>query len=259
LYLSVHLCLVPVVLSAFTCTLSILPAIYSFKPPKIIKTMSQTAVVIGATGLTGNSLVTLLLHDARFGKVKVLLRAPSLKQRPGLEPVIVDFDDPENLAAALEGDVIFCCIGTTRRKAGSAEKFREVDFEIPVRCATIARRQGAQQFLLMSSIGASAYSRTLYLRTKGETEQAILQLGFPATHIFRPSFLLGARTEFRLGEFIAKYLVMVFFYFLQGKWKKYRPIKAANVAKAMIYAAVNNPSGQHVYESDAIKEMSQSV
>jgi uncharacterized protein YbjT (DUF2867 family) len=217
--------------------------------------MSQTAVVLGATGLTGNSLVTLLLHDNRFSKVKVLLRKPTLKQRPGLEPVIVDFDDEEGLTAALQGDVLFCCVGTTIAKAGSQEKFREVDFNIPVRCATIARRNNIPQFLLMSSIGANTKSRTFYLRTKGETEQAIEKLGFPALHIFRPSFLLGRRQEIRLGELIAYILVPVFYFFLHGSWRKYRPIKAGNVAKAMINAAINAPSGTHVYESDAIKEL----
>jgi uncharacterized protein YbjT (DUF2867 family) len=217
--------------------------------------MSQTAVVLGATGLTGNSLVTLLLHDNRFSKVKVLLRKPTLKQRPGLEPIIVDFDDEEGLSAALQGDMVFCCVGTTIAKAGSQEKFREVDFNIPLRCATIAHRNNIQQFLLISAIGANPASRNLYQRTKGEIEQAIEKLGFPALHIFRPSFLMGRRTEFRLGELIAYILIPVFYFFLQGSWRKYRPIKAANVARAMINTAINAPSGTHVYESDAIKEL----
>ena len=217
--------------------------------------MSQTAVVLGATGLTGNSLVTLLLHDKRFSKVKVLLRTPSLKQRPGLEPVIVDFDDTESLETALQGDVLFCCIGTTIAKAGTKENFRKVDFEIPVRCATIARRQGMKQFLLVSAVGANPTSVTFYSRVKGETEKAIESLGFPACHIFRPSVLLGARQEFRLGEWIGKFLILVFYFLLQGSWRKYRPIKAVNVAKAMINVACNTTSGTHVYESDAIKEL----
>lgn len=217
--------------------------------------MSQTAVVIGATGLTGNSLVTLLLHDNHFSKVKVLLRKPGLKQRPGLEPLIIDFDDEESLTATLQGDVIFCCIGTTIAKAGSQEKFREVDFNIPLRCATIARRNNIPQFVLMSSIGARESSRNFYQRTKGEIEKAIEALGFPALHIFRPSLLIGRRQEFRLGEFIAYLLIPVFYFFLQGNWRKYRPIKAVNVAKAMLNAAVSAPSGTHVYESDAIKEL----
>jgi uncharacterized protein YbjT (DUF2867 family) len=219
--------------------------------------MSQTAVVIGGTGLTGSHLVNLLLHDDRFSKVKVLLRSPSLKQRQGLEPIIVDYEDEENLQQALQGDALFCCIGTTIRQAGSREKFREVDFDIPVRCATIARRQGIKQFLLMSSVGASTISRNFYLRTKGETENAILSLGFPGLHIFRPSFLVGIRKKFRLGEWFAYMITGLFYFFLVGKWKKYRPIKAENVAHGMIYAAANTPSGQHVYESDKIREMAE--
>lgn len=217
--------------------------------------MPQTAVVIGATGLTGRHLVTLLLHSQHFSKVKVLLRSPSLKPRPGLEPVIVDFDDEGSLASALQGDVLFCCVGTTIRKAGSQQQFRKVDFEIPLRCATLARRQGTEQFLLVSSIGANARSRNFYLRTKGEVEQAVQQLGYPGLHIFRPSFLLGTRPEFRLGEWLIKCLVTVFFFLLQGSWKKYRGIKASNVAHAMVNAAVYTPSGTHIYESDAIGEL----
>ncbi|OMP80290.1 NAD(P)H-binding protein [[Flexibacter] sp. ATCC 35208] len=219
--------------------------------------MSQTAVVIGGTGLTGSHLVTRLLHDDRFSKVKVLLRTPSLKLRPGLEPIIVDFNDEEGLAQALTGDVMFCCIGTTIRQAGSQEKFRAVDHDIPVRCATIARRQGMKQFLLMSSIGASAISRNFYLRTKGETENGVMALAFPGYHIFRPSILVGLRRDFRLGEWFGYILTGLFYFFLLGRWKKYRPIKASNVALAMVYAAVNKPDGAHIYESDKIREMAE--
>lgn len=217
--------------------------------------MSQTAVVIGGTGLTGSHLVNSLLDDDRFSKVKVLLRTPSLQPRPGLEPIIVDFNDEESLSPALKGDIIFCCIGTTLRKAGSKAKFREVDFNIPVRCATIARRQGMPQFVLMSSIGASTTSRAFYARIKGETENAIMALGFPGYHIFRPSMLVGVRKEIRPGEWFGYLLASIFFFLLQGKLKKYRPVKAGNVALAMIHAAIHQPSGAHIHESDQIKPM----
>jgi uncharacterized protein YbjT (DUF2867 family) len=217
--------------------------------------MPQTAVVIGATGLTGTTLVTLLLHDPQFSKVRVLLRNPSFKQRPGLEVMLVDFNDEESLSGALEGDVIFCCIGTTIRQAGSKERFREVDFEIPVRCATLARRHGIQQFQLISATGANPRSRNFYQRTKGEVEQAIEKLGFPSLHIFRPSILLGVRKVFRLKEWLIILLVMVFYFLWQGRWRKYRPIKAANVARAMLSVAKKAPDGTHVYEYDAIKEL----
>lgn len=217
--------------------------------------MPQTAIVIGATGLTGSHLVNLLLHNPAFDKVKVLMRKPVLKQRPGLESIIVDFEDEESLSAALQGDVLFCCIGTTKRKAGGKEQFREVDFNIPVRCATLAKRHGFNQFLLMSSIGANVNSRFFYLRTKGEAEQAITRLGFNSMHIFRPSALLGKRDEPRPGDLLTQYLVQVFYFLLQGRWKKYRGIRASTVAKAMVAAGVKGESGTHIYESDAIKEM----
>ncbi|MCW3463605.1 oxidoreductase [Chitinophaga nivalis] len=216
--------------------------------------MNKTAIVIGATGLTGTHLVAALLQDPAFGKVKVLVRQPWAHQREKLETILVDFNDETQLAAALHGDALFCCIGTTIRKAGSQETFRQVDFDIPVRCATIAHRQGVRQFLLISSIGADNRSRNFYLRTKGETEAAILQTGFVSTCIFRPSFLIGQREEFRLGEWIAKYLIQLFYFLLQGKWKKYRGIKAATVAHAMVMAAKQDDTGTHIFESDAIQQ-----
>lgn len=220
--------------------------------------MNKTAIVIGATGLTGTHLVADLLHDPAFGKVKVLVRQPWVHARPKLESIIVDFDDEESLAAALHGDVLFCCIGTTIKKAGSQENFRAVDYGIPVKCAGIAKAQGVSQFLLMSSIGANPRSRNFYLRTKGETEAAIQQAGFRSVNIFRPSVLIGQRKEFRLGEWLGRYLFQLFYFLLQGRWKKYRGIKAATVANAMMIAAKENDEGVSIYESDAIQSMGES-
>lgn len=217
--------------------------------------MNKTAIVIGATGLTGTHLVAALLQDPSFSKVKILTRQPWAHPRPRLESIIVDFEDTESLAAALQGDVLFCCIGTTIKKAGSQEKFREVDYGIPVKCARIAREQGVSQFALISSIGANPHSRTFYLRTKGETEEAVQAMGFSSVYIFRPSVLIGTRKEFRFGELIGKYLIQLFYFLLQGRWKKYRGIKAATVANAMIAATKEAHTGVSVFESDAIQSL----
>ncbi|MGO4293818.1 NAD(P)H-binding protein [Chitinophaga sp. RAB17] len=217
--------------------------------------MNKTAIVIGATGLTGTHLVAALLQDPAFSKVKILIRQPWAHARPRLESIIVDFDDAERLASALQGDVLFCCIGTTIKKAGNQEKFREVDYGIPVKCARIAYEQGVSQFALMSSIGADPHARNFYLRTKGETEEAIQSLRFRGLYIFRPSVLIGSRKEFRLGERIGKYLIQLFYFLLQGRWKKYRGIKAATVANAMIAATKHADTGVSIFESDAIQSM----
>ncbi|MEI3798686.1 MULTISPECIES: oxidoreductase [unclassified Chitinophaga] len=220
--------------------------------------MNKTAIVIGATGLTGTHLVAALLHDPAFSKVKVLVRRPWAHARPKLESIIVDFEDEESLATALHGDILFCCIGTTIKKAGSQERFRAVDYDIPVKCARIAKEQGITQFLLMSSVSANPNSRNFYLRTKGATEEAIQKVGFHSVNIFRPSVLIGQRKEFRFGEWIGRYLIQLFYFLLQGRWKKYRGIKAATVANAMIIAAKENDEGVSIYESDAIQSMGES-
>lgn len=217
--------------------------------------MSKTAIVIGATGLTGTHLVAALLQDPSFSHVKILIRQPWAHPRPRLESVIVDFDDEESLATALQGDVLYCCIGTTIKKAGSQEKFRAVDYGIPAKCARIAHAQGVSQFALMSSIGANSHSRNFYLRTKGETEEAVQSVGFSGVYIFRPSVLIGSRKEFRLGEWLGKILIQLFYFLLQGRWKKYRGIKAATVANAMIAATKQANTGVSIYESDAIQSL----
>ncbi|SEW33690.1 oxidoreductase [Chitinophaga arvensicola] len=217
--------------------------------------MNKTAIVIGATGLTGTHLVAALLQDPAFSKVKILIRQPWAHPRPKLESIIVDFEDDDSLAPVLQGDVLFCCIGTTIKKAGSQESFRAVDYGIAVKCARIAKEQGVTQFLLMSSIGANPQSRNFYLRTKGETELAVQAAGFHSVSIFRPSVLIGSRKEFRLGEWLGKYLIQLFYFLLQGRWKKYRGIKAATVANAMIIAAKEHDEGVSIFESDAIQRM----
>ncbi|RAJ83287.1 uncharacterized protein YbjT (DUF2867 family) [Chitinophaga dinghuensis] len=217
--------------------------------------MEKTAIVIGATGLTGTHLVSALLHDGYYTHVRVLARKHAFNPRPGLESIIVDYEDEATLKNLLQGDVLFCCIGTTIKKAGTKENFRKVDFDIPVRCARIAHANGVKQFLVMSSIGANLYSRSFYLRTKGQLEAAIEGIGFASTSIFRPSFLIGQRQEFRFGEWISKYLIQLFYFLLQGRWKKYRGIKAATVASAMHKIAKKNEPGVAIYESDAIQEI----
>ncbi len=122
--------------------------------------MPGTAIVIGATGLVGALLVQELLKDSHFEKVKALVRKPLPFRDGKLEQIVVDFTDEAALQSVLHGDVLFCCIGTTIKKAGSQEAFTAVDYDIPVRCGTIARRNGITQFHLVSSIGAQASSKT---------------------------------------------------------------------------------------------------
>ncbi len=186
----------------------------------------KTAVVIGATGLTGHLLVEALLNDQRYEQVKVLVRNSFSVEHQKLKVLVTDFQSSASLAAGLKGDDVFCCIGTTIRKAGSQEAFREVDYDIPVKAAAIALQNGVNQFIVISSLGANAHSSNFYLRTKGEMEQAVLKVGLPKVVIVRPSMLLGDRKEVRVGEKIGQWLIIALGPLLIAGLKKYRGISS---------------------------------
>jgi uncharacterized protein YbjT (DUF2867 family) len=159
---------------------------------------------------------------------------------------VVDFSRLADDRDALASDVVICALGTTIKKAGSKERFREVDHDYPLAAARLALDAGARHFLLVSAIGASADSRVFYNRVKGELEDDLLALGFPLTTIVRPSLLLGDRSEFRLGEAVAGKLAFL----VPGR---YRPVQARAVARALVAEAHRTGPERRVVESDEIR------
>lgn len=149
---------------------------------------------------------------------------------------VVDF---EHLEAGFitAADDVFCCLGTTIGKAGSQDAFRKVDHDYPLALARLCKAAGAQQFLLVSSLGANARSSVFYSRVKGETERDIAATGLPKIVFMRPSFLRGERQEYRTGERVGAFLGGIIAPLLVGPLRKYRPIHADDVAAAMLYAA----------------------
>ncbi len=207
---------------------------------------AQTAVVIGASGLVGSLVVKQLLADDAFDKVRVLVRKPLQLSHAKLEQQVVDFSNYDDYQTKLgTGDCIFCCIGTTNANVkGNQTEYRKIDFDIPVNAARFGHEAGFEHYLLVSAMGANAQSRIFYSRLKGEVEEVIGTFQFKSFHIFRPSFLLGKRTEQRIGETIGKALSKLFAFIIPSK---YKPIEAEAVAKAMVTAAKKQNSGTAVY------------
>lgn len=212
----------------------------------------KTAVVLGATGLIGEHLVQELLQNEFFTKVRILVRRPIPLQHTKADIQIVNFRDEKDIAAKLDiGDVIFCCVGTTRKKVkGNKTEYRKVDYDIPIITARLGVQHGFSQYLLVSAIGANPLSGNFYLQLKGCVEEDVAAFPFEAIHIFRPSILLGARKEFRLGERLGQGLSKAFTFLMAGAWRKYRPIEASQVAHAMVEAANKEEPGVHVHEYD---------
>lgn len=209
----------------------------------------RTALIAGATGLTGGHLLRQLLGGADYGKVYALVRKTSLAAHPKLEEMAVDFAHMPRLPRV---DDAFCCLGTTIKKAGSKAAFRMVDFDYVMNFATAAKRSGARRFLVVSAIGADAGSSIFYSRVKGETENALQKIGFDALHIFRPSFLVGERQESRAGERIGIAAFSLAAPLMLGPMKKYRPVTAKSVADAMLKAANSDAAGVVMHDSALI-------
>lgn len=214
---------------------------------------SKTAVILGASGLVGNSLLHILLENPVYDKVIALARTSLDVLHHKLETHIIDFDEPESYTHLVNGDEIFCCLGTTIKKAGSQKAFKKVDYKYPVHFAEIAKMNGIKQFLLVSSIGADSDSSIFYLRIKGKCEDAIRRMGIVSVSIFRPASLSGERKEFRLGEKISLAFLNMFSFALQGRFAKYKPIGASRVAEVMYRVAQHPKAGCTVYESDEIQ------
>lgn len=210
----------------------------------------KVAIIAGATGLIGKQLLQLLLDDPEYHSVTSVVRSPADISHPKLKQIVVDFDQLEEYSNQLKGDVVFCCLGTTMKKAKSKEAFRKVDFHYPVELAKVTRAQGAQQFLIVSALGADKNSSIFYNKVKGETEEAVGGVGFQSYHIFRPSLLLGPRSEQRAGEDAAKAFYKFFAFLIPAKYKAIESIK---VAKAMQFYARSEDEGRNIHESKSMQ------
>lgn len=222
--------------------------------------IEQTALVIGATGLVGNFVVEELLKDESFKTVRILVRRSLKIIHPKLEERIVNFTDINDYAEKFGyGDVIFCCIGTTQNKVkGDKDAYEKIDFEIPLNAARMGIVNKFKKFLIVSAVGANESSSNFYLKLKGRTENALQQFAFQSISVFRPSILSGNRKEIRPAEKIMQSIIKVVSPLLIGSLKKYRAIKASDVAKAMVNESKRNDSGIHYFEYAAIINLAKS-
>jgi uncharacterized protein YbjT (DUF2867 family) len=211
----------------------------------------KTAIILGATGLVGREVVSLLEEDPAVMKVVLLVRrAPDRAVAAKTEVRIADFRNPSSYAANLQADALFSALGTTLKTAGSQQAQYEVDYTFQYEVAKAARAANVPTMALVSSLGATPSSRLFYSRIKGELERDVAALGFERTRIVRPSLLDGDRAEKRFGEGLSRTL-MRGLGVIPGI-SKYRSIPVRTVAAAMI-ALVRDPTpGLKVVDSNEL-------
>jgi uncharacterized protein YbjT (DUF2867 family) len=218
----------------------------------------KTPIIIGATGLVGNELLQQLIADKEVDKIKVFVRKPIPATHPKIEQHVIDFDNSNSYSNLVTGDVLYCCMGTTIKTAGSQEAFKKVDFQYPFDFGKIAKQNGVKTYVLVSSLGADKTSNNFYLRTKGEIEADLTNLKFESLVIVRPSMLLGNRKEFRLGELIGKVVMKTLSFLFFGFLKRYKAIEAEDVAKAMIKLSISSNVGVTIVLSDKLQHLAKS-
>lgn len=198
-----------------------------------------------------------LLVSDTYDRITTVGRSSSGKTHPKLIEHVFELSEASlnEHARLLQGDVLFICLGTTIKKAGSPQAFRKVDYDIPLKAARLARDNGTESVMLVSSTGADADSRFFYLQVKGSIELAIQAIGFEHSLIFRPAGLLGKRGEFRPGEILGVGAMKLASPLMIGPFRKNRPIRAEYVAFVMAYLPLVGIKGVRVYESDQIQAL----
>ncbi len=211
----------------------------------------KTAIIIGATGLTGSLVLEQLILDERYSKIVLFSRSSSGVHHSKVDEYLVDLLKLETSKADFIADEVYCCIGTTKKKTPDKNVYKTIDYGIPVAAARLCKANGIHTIAIVSAIGANPKSSIFYNRTKGEMEQDVLKEEIERTYILRPSFIGGNRKEKRAGEKIGiaifKFLKPLFI----GGLKKYAIIDASKIASKMIQLANSNEPSK-VLESDEI-------
>lgn len=212
----------------------------------------RTALMAGASGLVGAELLKLLLKVDDYQRVHAVSRRPLPFDHVRLANRIMPLEQVEQRLTGLRCHDAFCCIGSTRRKAGSAEELRRVDVDLVLAFARAARACGAQRFVVLSAAGAAAGARAAYLRYKAEMESALGSVGFASLDILRPGLLLGWRGELRPAELLGTLLMPLVNPLLAGSLKTWRGIHARDAASAMLGAARSLRRGTYTYAGEAL-------
>ncbi|OCQ24064.1 NADH dehydrogenase [Pseudoalteromonas luteoviolacea] len=212
--------------------------------------MMKTAIVLGATGLIGKHVIAQLIQCDDIEKIIAITRRPIDFGNKKVVSAQVCFDQLTDYSDVFKGDLLFSCLGTTKKQAGSISMQRTVDFDYQLQAAQIAARNKVPHYFLVSSSGANAQSRNPYLKMKGQLEDEISKLGFAKICIVQPSLLLGKRDHFRLAETLGACILPIVCK-IPGL-HKFRPIFGEQVAIKMVKISQSQTYGKKTFKLDEL-------
>jgi uncharacterized protein YbjT (DUF2867 family) len=218
--------------------------------------MKKTAIILGATGLTGSILLQKLIEDDRYDSIKLFSRSKMEGLPKKVTQFIGDLLKLEQFKADFRADEVFCCIGTTAKKTPNKALYKQIDYGIPITAAKLSKENNINTFLVISAMGANKNSSVFYNKTKGEMEYDVLEQNIKNTYILRPSLIGGERNESRILEKIGLFVFKIIQPLFIGKLKKYSIINAESIAEAMINLANNTSNAEVIITSSDIKNLS---
>jgi uncharacterized protein YbjT (DUF2867 family) len=218
--------------------------------------MKKTAIILGATGLTGSILLQKLIEDDRYDSIKLFSRSKMEGLPKKVTQFIGDLLKLEQFKADFRADEVFCCIGTTAKKTPNKALYKQIDYGIPITAAKLSKENNINTFLVISAMGANKNSSVFYNKTKGEMEYDVLEQNIKNTYILRPSLIGGERNESRILEKIGLFVFKIIQPLFIGKLKKYSIINAKSIAQAMINLANNTSNAEVIITSSDIKKLS---
>lgn len=222
---------------------------------KFVNKMNKTAIILGASGLTGGILFRKLLEDNRYSVIKLFSRTRIEGLPIKVKQFIGDLLELEKFKSDFTADEVYCCIGTTARKTPNKEFYKKIDYGIPVMAAKLSKENGISTFLVISAMGANRKSNVFYNRTKGEMEHDVLQENIQRTSILRPSLIGGERNERRILEKIGLAVFKLIQPLFVGPLNKYKIISAECIAQAMVNLANNTSNAEVIISSNDIKKL----
>ena len=215
----------------------------------------KTALVFGSSGLVGSHVLSQLISNNNYSKIKLFVRSSIDISDPKIEIIQTDFNNLENHREDIKGDDCFFCIGTTKQNSPDKNEYRRVELDVPKEIAQIAKSNLVNSFVFVSSGYADPKSSGDYLKFKGLVEEELKRLSFNKLGIMRPSFLIGDRKEKRVGEKLGIFVFKLLSPLFLGPLKKMKPIHSEKVAKAMMIIS-NGNFEQKIFESNEIVEIS---
>ena len=218
--------------------------------------MKKTAIILGATGLTGNHILHKLIEDKNYETIKLFSRSKIDGLPKKVKQFIGDILDLAQFKANFTADEVYCCIGTTAKKTPDKTLYKKIDYGIPVAAAKLSKENNIATFLVVSAMGANAKSTVFYNKTKGEMERDVLKQNIINTFILRPSLIGGERKESRILEKIGLVVIKIIQPLFIGKLKEYKIIDAENIAQAMINLANTRNNAGVIITSNDIKKLS---